>query len=100
MGVILTNADLDIEYVDRKQIDYLDPEPARLPKVYLDKRDRTVTPAYERAITQTMIVCLDCNEGQGDNPLKTFATRTGRCNVCGGRSYLLASKIFSRRGLL
>ena len=103
MGVILTHIDLDeIEYLE--EIKYLDlepePEPACSPKVYLNKRDCTVTPAYKEATTSTMIVCLDCNEGQGDNPLKTFATRTGRCNVCGGRSYLLAGKIFSRRGLL
>jgi len=91
MAVILNEINLT-------QIDYLDPERASaVPKVFLAKRERTVAPASERRITNTMIVCLDCADPFSNSPRKTFLTASGRCDGCGGRSYLLASKIYSRR---
>ena len=91
MAVILNEINLT-------QIDYLDPERASAePTVFLAKRERTIAPAQERRITDTMIVCLDCADPFSSSPRKTFLTTSGRCDGCGGCSYLLASKIYSRR---
>ena len=90
MGVILN------EIIDLRQIDYLDSHRIA-PRVFLAERERTVAPARERRITATMIVCLDCADAFSNSPRKTFLTESGCCDGCGGRSYLLASKIYSRR---
>ena len=37
------------------------------------------------------IICGDC-AGDGLSPLKTFMDRAGRCERCGGMSYVLASE--------
>ncbi|MCI0487652.1 MAG: hypothetical protein L0229_13755 [Blastocatellia bacterium] len=41
------------------------------------------------------IICGDCS---GDNamPVKTFLNRSGNCDRCGGRSYVLASELALR----
>ena len=36
------------------------------------------------------IICGDC-AGDGETPRKTYLDQSGRCNVCGGQSFLLAS---------
>ena len=41
------------------------------------------------------IVCGDCS-GEGVSPRKTFMDRFGKCDHCGGASYVLASE----RGLM
>jgi hypothetical protein len=40
------------------------------------------------------IICEDCS-GDAEIPLRTLLTKSGKCNICNGRSYMLASK--SRR---
>lgn len=42
-----------------------------------------------RAVTTTMIVCGDCAGGD-KLPRKTFLTEDGRCDGCGGHSFVLA----------
>ena len=39
------------------------------------------------------IICGDCS-GDDDRPIKTYLSRSGNCNRCGGRSYILASRHF------
>lgn len=98
MGVMLTDPEepnwaitdsLDWLYGERPALRLVEPPTAK-PKVYLRERDREVAP---RAITQTLIVCGNCG---GDEPLprKTFLTADGRCDACGGRSYVLAARLF------
>jgi hypothetical protein len=41
------------------------------------------------------IICGDCS-GEGVSPRKTFMDRSGKCDHCGGASYVLASE----RGLM
>src|SRR5215470_9136080 len=36
------------------------------------------------------IICGDC-AGDGETPRKTYLDQSGRCSVCGGQSFLLAS---------
>jgi hypothetical protein len=36
------------------------------------------------------IICGDC-AGDGETPRKTYLDQTGRCCVCGGQSFVLAS---------
>jgi len=50
----------------------------------------------ERHVTETMIVCGDCS-GEEKLPRKTFLTAAGRCDNCGGHSYVLASILLQRR---
>ena len=45
------------------------------------------------------IICGDC-AGDGERPLKTFADSFGRCEGCGGDSYVLASVFYARRAVL
>jgi hypothetical protein len=53
--------------------------------------------------TGTQIICGDCS-GDLAWPFVTEQTEDGRCNVCGGRSYVLAQRfgavVFRRIGLL
>jgi hypothetical protein len=37
------------------------------------------------------IICGDCS-GDGVQPIKTHMDRHGRCETCGGKSYMLASR--------
>ena len=57
----------------RKQRDYVRPD----------------RPALHYSAVQ--IVCGDC-AGEGISPAKTFMDRHGRCDRCGGSSYILASE--------
>ena len=91
MTPLVTELDLGL-------IEYLDPDRSAQPTVYLTTREKWVAPAWERSATETLIVCLNC-AGEEENPRKTFLTRSGRCDSCGGRSYFLASTILSRRNL-
>ena len=61
-------------------------------KVFIDRRDLEVSP---RVVTETAIVCGDCS---GDEPLprKTYLTGDGRCDNCGGDSFLLAALVLRR----
>jgi len=36
------------------------------------------------------IICGDC-AGDGESPRKTYLDQSGRCSVCGGQSFVLAS---------
>lgn len=47
------------------------------------------------------IICGDCS-GDGLMPLKTFMDQHGRCERCGGASYILASErgLFLRRSMV
>lgn len=65
------------------------PQTNALPKLYIKKRDRKVSP---RGVTKTQIVCGDCC-GDDSLPRKTFLTPDGRCDCCGGRSYVLAANL-------
>ena len=49
-----------------------------------------------RNVTERMIICGNC---AGDDPLprKTLLAEDDTCATCGGRSYVLASKVFHRR---
>lgn len=49
------------------------------------------TRVAEHSVTSHMIVCGNC-AGEGELPHKTFLTREGRCDNCGGNSYVFASE--------
>lgn len=49
-------------------------------------------------IRRLEIVCLDC-AGMQEPPQRTGMTQEGRCEVCGGRAFLLASTVFEARRL-
>lgn len=62
------------------------------PKLYIS--DRSVTP---RSISSVMIVCGNCM-GEDRLPRKTFLSADGSgCASCGSQSYVLASKLSTRR---
>ncbi|MCI0485417.1 MAG: hypothetical protein L0229_02340 [Blastocatellia bacterium] len=46
-------------------------------------------------LLKVQIVCGDC-AGEEGRPRRTFADRRGRCEECGGDSYVLASISFAR----
>ena len=62
-------------------------------RLRLSESERQVS---ARPTTQTQIVCGNCM-GDETLPRKTFLTRAGACDHCGGRSYVLASRLFIRR---
>ena len=41
------------------------------------------------------IICGDCS-GDNNIPVKTYLNRSGNCDRCGGRSYVLASELALR----
>lgn len=43
-------------------------------------------------MTAVQIVCGDC-AGDGERPIRTCLDESARCELCGGRSYVLASEL-------
>lgn len=59
------------------------------PSLFIDQP--YLTASGPPASTGSQIVCGDCSGDQA-RPLVTEQTEDGRCNVCGGRSYVVAEK--------
>lgn len=67
--------------------------------LYLPEKERQL---FDRTLSLDLsiwqIVCGDC-AGQDNRPAKTVLTLAGCCSKCGGRSYELASVMFSVAGI-
>ncbi len=60
---------------------------------------RLVTPRKESLVMRVQIICGDC-AGFDPIPRKTYLTRSGECEQCGGHSFVLASTIAVRAARL
>jgi len=49
-------------------------------------------PRSEKLSMGVQIVCGDCG-GDGESAARTYLSRSGRCETCGGTSYVLASSL-------
>ncbi|MEW6209755.1 MAG: hypothetical protein AB1631_15435 [Acidobacteriota bacterium] len=65
--------------------------------LWSQRRDamRLLTPRKESLLMKVQIICGDC-AGVDPLPKKTYLTRSGECDQCGGHSFVLASTIAVR----
>jgi hypothetical protein len=69
--------------------------------LWSQRRDamRLLTPRKESLVMRVQIICGDC-AGFDPLPKKTYLTRSGECDQCGGHSFVLASTIAVRAARL
>jgi hypothetical protein len=54
-------------------------------------RECRVQPRADLPVIGVQIICGDCS-GEDVLPIKTYMDRRGRCETCGSKSYILASR--------